>query len=592
VRNVHPQKQIVTDPASMNRRDQVYAEQVRILYRHVPVAFPINAAIGVMVSIMVWGFVPPVSIFAWLACVLAAVALRFALWYFYRRAAPSPPQARRWGRRLIFAMLCSGVAWGSASVVLFAPDAVPQQLGVLVTVVGLAAGVMLSTACYVPVFYAFLIPSLLPFSVVFFIQGTPFFAVIAGLIVIGTVGMMLVARESYRMIRELVTLRLELVVQKEAAERANIAKSKFLAAASHDLRQPLHALALFVSTFDERIHDAVERVTFSNIKRSIAALDGLFNALLDISKLDAGVIQPDFQNLSIKPLLERLEVEYAPQAKAKSLGWRAAGRDVVVYSDPVLLETILRNLISNAIRYTDKGEVAVDCRREDGRICIAVVDTGIGIPQEQQHEIFREFHQLGNPERDRTKGLGLGLAIVDRLAKLLDHGISVDSSPGKGSRFSVELSPGDPAALSFPASPAPEETPGNLAGIVVVVIDDEADIREAMQQVLEGWGCKAVVAASDQEAEGKLSELSRTPDVIIADYRLRDNRTGVQAIERLRAQFGRDIPGVIVSGDIAPERLQEAQASGHTLLHKPVAPAKLRAFIWHAKRGKTRQARV
>jgi CheY-like chemotaxis protein len=255
-----------------------------------------------------------------------------------------------------------------------------------------------------------------------------------------------------------------------------------------------------------------------------------------------------------------------------------------VHSDPALLERILRNLISNAIRYTADGVVQVACVPVEQELRIDVLDTGIGIPLEQQREIFKEFYQLDNPERDRNKGLGLGLAIVDRLSVLLEHPVEVQSTPGKGSRFSVWVPRGDPERVIAAVPPPVVSRP--LAGLRVIVVDDEIAAREGMATVLEGWGCVVTLAGSEDEAAATAWASGTVPDAIIADYRLRDARTGVQAIERLQREFSRRIPALIVTGDTAAERLLEAKASGHQLVHKPVQPAMLRAFLQKACIGK------
>ena len=247
----------------------------------------------------------------------------------------------------------------------------------------------------------------------------------------------------------------------------------------------------------------------------------------------------------------------------------------------MLLETLLRNLISNALRYTHSGGIQVLCTNHNSDISIAIVDSGVGIPADQQQDIFREFYQLENPERDRSKGLGLGLAIVDRLATLLRHRITLDSAPGQGSRFSVTLPSGDAAAVVRVAT---ESSQHDVSGLRIMVIDDEADVRIGMQAVLDAWGCHTIVAGSEEEAIEKTKHIKFLPQVIIVDHRLRNDQTGTQAIARLRHEWGADIPALIVTGDTAPDRLLEAQASGHTLMHKPLQPGKLRAYLRRVQR--------
>jgi len=376
-------------------------------------------------------------------------------------------------------------------------------------------------------------------------------------------------RESYASLEQKVAERTHELVE------ATRAKSRFLAAASHDLRQPLHALGLFIAALNEP-GSPMDPGLVKNINRSLHALEGLFNALLDISKLDAGVVEPEIRDVALTPLLDRLSSDYEPQAEAKGLAWRYRAAHAVVRTDTVLLETVLRNLISNAIRYTHQGEVRLTCESTDGCVQIEVADTGVGIPPEKQQEVFREFVQLHNPERDRTKGLGLGLAIVDRLTKLLDHPLQMATAPGHGSTFALELPCGDERLAQAAAeidgdASLPEESP-----LRVLVIEDGIDAREALVTLLKNWGHEVMAVASPDEVA---SIPGPAPDAIITDYRLREETTGSEAIHRIRRMWGRDIPALIVTGDTAPERLLQAQQSGFALLHKPVSPGKLRAFL-------------
>jgi signal transduction histidine kinase/CheY-like chemotaxis protein len=383
--------------------------------------------------------------------------------------------------------------------------------------------------------------------------------------------------------RNEVRLRLALQSEKARAEEANIAKSRFLAAASHDLRQPLHALALFVEALKAAAPQAQAQALVDNIERSVGALDDLFNALLDISKLDAGTVVPRPEHFSLAPLLARLDSEFAPLARIRRLDWRCDPNDAWVYTDPVLLDTILRNLLSNAIRYTAHGSVRVQSEVGAGRLRLAVRDTGIGIPTAQQREIFREFRQLHNPERDRSKGLGLGLAIVERLTHLLDIGLQLDSIPGRGSSFILDITLGDSRLRQTSARQIPNVD--CLRGKVVAVIDDEADIRAGMNALLTSWGCIPLLGESGADVLAQQVADGISIDLIIVDFRLRDDRTGSGEIAMLRAACGPAIPAMIITGDTAPERLREADAAGFLLLHKPVRPNKLRAALQQLLRG-------
>lgn len=359
---------------------------------------------------------------------------------------------------------------------------------------------------------------------------------------------------------------------------ANQAKTRFLAAASHDLRQPMHALGMFISQLRDMISFPEARKIVDHAELSVAAMESLLNALLDISKLDAGILTPKFEDFPIAILLDRMENSFGPSAREKGLNFRVMPCSAWVHSDPVLLERILMNLVSNAMRYTERGGIVIGCRRRGEHLRIEVWDSGSGIPKDKQREIFQEFFQLANPERDRTKGLGLGLAIVERLARLLNHRLNVKSMPGKGSVFTIEA-PRVEGSSATDAGPAMPAAPSALDNVFVLVVDDEAMVREGMRGLLASWGCHVLTAASGEEALARLEEHERMPDLIISDYRLPDNETGIEAIQRIQASLPVEIPAVLISGDTAPERLAEAKASGYHLLHKPVQPARLRTLL-------------
>jgi signal transduction histidine kinase len=362
----------------------------------------------------------------------------------------------------------------------------------------------------------------------------------------------------------------------EQLEEANLAKSRFLAVASHDLRQPLHALNLFVAQLRSEKDPAEKGRITARIEAAIAGMNELFNALLDMSKLDAGVLAPNISEFPIDQLLRRIEMTFATAACEKGLRLRVVSSSSWVRSDFILLERILLNLAANAVRYTAAGGIVIGCRRGADQLRIEVCDSGIGIPQEQQRDIFGEFQQLSTPGRDQYGGLGLGLSIVDRLCRLLDHSIALTSILGKGSRFVIEVPVTAPSTLG---APLPQAFVDRAAGKSVVVIDDDILVLDGMRGVLKGWGYSVVTAPSDALALTALSKCKNAPDIIISDYRLSNGKTGFDVIERIRRAFGATIPAFLVSGDTSPERLREARASGYYLLHKPVLPITLRSVM-------------
>jgi signal transduction histidine kinase/CheY-like chemotaxis protein len=362
-------------------------------------------------------------------------------------------------------------------------------------------------------------------------------------------------------------------------EVANRHKSHLIASASHDLRQPLHALNLFVARLRDE-PDAAERGRLvGRIDAAVGSMNELFGSLLDMTRLDAGIVEPSPSRIPVQRLLDRIETTFGEAARRKGLGLRLVPSRAWVASDPILLERILLNLVANAVRYTERGGVVVGCRHRGAMLRIDVCDTGPGIPADQRQRIFAEFYQLERSGAAQREGLGLGLAIVDRLCHLLGHRVEVGSHLGRGSRFSVtvplavrpEAESGEPA----PAPPLIDPARGKR----IVVIDDDALVRDGMRGILQGWGCEVETAASGAAALARLAADGARPDLIISDSRLADGEAGVDAIERLRAAAGVPIPALVITGDTAPERLREASAAGFPLLHKPVSPMALRTTL-------------
>ncbi|NVK19133.1 MAG: PAS-domain containing protein [Methylocystaceae bacterium] len=368
------------------------------------------------------------------------------------------------------------------------------------------------------------------------------------------------------------------------SENANKAKSKFLAAASHDLRQPLHAIGMFLSALEERrSKDQSDEALgdlriINNISDSLEALRSLLNALLDISKLDAGVMKAEPTTIKLRPLFDRLVKQYEARAHEKGLVLKSFCPNLAVKSDPVLLERVLSNLLSNAVRYTVDGGVLIGARKRGDFVQLQVTDTGVGIPEERQKDIFIEFHQLENPARDRRRGLGLGLAIVERVLALLEHDLTLKSVVGKGSTFSLLLPSDSYVEVIEDEKPIEVALSGGDVPLIMI-IDDEPDILEGMEQLIKGWKYDAVSALSSEGALEMLKDMDKLPDLILADYRLNEDLTGADCIRLIHDTVGQKIPSAIITGDTAPDRIQEAKSSGFILLHKPLRPAKLRQLI-------------
>ncbi len=380
----------------------------------------------------------------------------------------------------------------------------------------------------------------------------------------------------------------EIIAAQEAAERANKANSAFLAAASHDLRQPVQALSLLNGALRRTVKDDRALEMIEHQENSLTAMTNLLNSLLDISRLDAGAITPEFEEFPMQRLIDRLSAEFARQAQHKGLEFKSGTCDAVVRSDPNLLSEIIQNLVSNAVRYTDKGKVTISCVEENGQCCVEVTDTGIGIEADQLEEIFREFHQCKS--RGAAKeGFGLGLAIVRRLADLLEHAVGVVSHPAKGSKFSVSV---PITALTNEASSADEDVvhQQERASGLVILIEDDVNVANAWGMLLEAEGYMVAMAASAKEARALVNHLDVQPTLLISDFHLLDGSTGVEAVTDIRDYYDANIPAFIVSGDTSKVVKEARPVENSTLMSKPVSTARLLAAAAIATRtGKVPQ---
>ncbi|MDN5753447.1 MAG: ATP-binding protein, partial [Nitrosospira sp.] len=378
-------------------------------------------------------------------------------------------------------------------------------------------------------------------------------------------------RQVFRVFKESLDIRLrhvalskELQAALKEAESANRAKTRFLASASHDLRQPIHTLSLFSAALSTREMDTECREIVDGMDTALNTLAVQLDTLLDISRLDAGVIVPELASCDLRPMLERLQQEYAPVCEDKGLDLKLQACEAAcTRTDPALLDRILRNLLSNAVRYTVSGTIRISLRSASEMHMLAISDTGKGIPQAEQERIFEEFYQLDNPERDRTKGLGLGLPIVRRLSRMLSIGLDMTSTPGKGTTFELRLPAVENAPLGGKEAYAATDAPV-VAGKNVLVIDDEIGIRRGMKTFLQDLGYSVSLADSTEQAVKLASR--EPPEIVLADLRLRGSDNGIQSIQSIRALQ----PGaraVLISGDTAPERLREAHDAGIELLH-------------------------
>jgi Na+/proline symporter/CheY-like chemotaxis protein len=383
---------------------------------------------------------------------------------------------------------------------------------------------------------------------------------------------------------ELMRLNAELERAKAEADDANVSKTRFVAAASHDILQPLNAARLYVTSLIERQRSGEDADLVQNIDASLDAVEEIFTALLDISRLDTGAMKPEMADFRIDELLQRLEVEFAPLAREKGLALAFMPSSLTVHSDRRLLRRLLQNLVSNAIKYTPAGAVLVGCRRSGKYLRIDVYDTGIGIPRAKLRAVFKEFHRLDQGARV-ARGVGLGLSIVERIGRVLGCEVAVKSGVGRGSRFSVEVPRATDGAKAPTIAAVPKLHAGRLTGMVVLCIDNDRAILDGMETLLGGWGCRVLKAAGLAEALAAMDAADLQPDGLLVDYHL-DGSNGLVAIAELRRRIGRHLGAILITADRSPRVRADTQAEGAHFLNKPIKPASLRALMtqWRVQR--------
>ena len=563
-------------------RDEVLREQVALLRHNFPMTLVASLATALGTLWIMASVAESQVVGIWLATHALVVA---AVYLTVRSIAPFTDPAREAARKLIVCMAAMGLSWGSLGYVVMywgTPASVIYAIGIISTVSSGALG--LGAPLY-RAYVAYLTCAIGGVMMATVVAGGPVMwpALLLTCVYYALTGMQ--ARTADRATRRSIALKLEndrLVSQlreesqralaaQEAAEQADRGKSRFLAAASHDLRQPLHAMGLFLESLQRSPLNDHQRTVLSHAHAASGAAAEMLTTLLDYSRLEAGVVKVRPDAFAVQPLLTALEQEFGAQADTAGLVYRTRETSAAAYADRSLVGLVMHNFISNALRYTSQGGVLIACRARGKRLALEVWDTGPGIPRSEWDNIFKEFHQLGNPERDRRKGLGLGLAIVRRLAHEMHTSVEVLSRPGQGSVFRLWLDCWQ-GALEDDATAAPELE--SLEGLQVLAIDDDEAVRVGMQSLLQSWGCLCITAESSADAIDCLQDI--TPDLIITDFRLRHEETGKQVLQALRAYLGAPVPAIIMTGDTSPQRLRDAQSTSALLLHKPVSTGQLR----------------
>lgn len=537
-------------------------------------------------SIIAWfasAYLPSV---VWISWYLLALSVLLIRWLVYRRL-PNMIQVPMRKRIRIVMLLngAHGIIYG-LSLVAFPYFAEIERSIHTILLMTMCVGSVSTTAGYRPILYVFLAPIILPMSAMWAVSpahsGSGIPEYLAALLTIMFGGLLLgMASDAFKVFRESFEIRLQQVklneqlqVAVKEAETASRAKTRFLASASHDLRQPIHTLSLFGAALKMQPLNAASMEITEHMNTTLQVLASQLDTLLDISKLDANMVEISKAPFDISALLQRLAQEMKGLAGEEGLEFHldCPGR-YFVDTDKGKIEQVLRNLITNAVKYTQNGEVRVVAREHDGCIQITVIDSGCGISVDELKHIFEEFYQASNQERDRSKGFGLGLSIVKRLVGLLGIDLNVKSEPGVGSQFSLEI----PLISERPVPAKVKETREfDWTGLSVLVVDDEESVRLGMQTLLESLGCQ--VSTSESIASSLQVVQQQTPDIAMVDFRLRNAETGIELIQALR-EIVPDLPSFLISGDTAPGRLLEAREAGLKLLHKPVLPDVLKQAV-------------
>ena len=577
--------------------DPIRAECIRTLFQQIPNSFAAAGVVTVYVVATAAPFTAWPWIGAWLGVQLSTQAFRLWLVARYRRSLAKTGSAglETAARLNSLYMFIAGLVWGSTA---FFFMRLGQPITVALTLCGLygIAGGSVPGNAYNPsglfafvgaIFGMVMLKMLLVGQYEYIVLGLASIGYALILVMFCRVqhrelrGGFAIRFENRRLMAELEIEKAEAEAARARAEKANLAKSQLLAAASHDLRQPLHALSLFSGSLQSLALDDEAKGVAARIQSNVTAMERLFNGLLDISRLEAGVVESYREAVSVQDLFDRLASYFDPVAEQQGLDLRFRDTDLWTLSDPALTEQICVNLLTNALRYTRQGGILVAARRRGDRVRLDVIDTGIGIASEDRARIFEEFVQVGNPERDRSKGLGLGLAIAQRLARLLVSDVELASRPGRGSRFSLTL------PLAAEAPPEGRIAPPELDLIQhlnVLLIDDDAMVRESTGLLLGQWGAVVTVAKDLASAEGLIQARDAMGaerfEVALVDYRLGD-LDGLTVIERLRDNPDGPRALCLVTGDMSPELLLAANAAAVPIIHKPLHPARLRALLNH-----------
>jgi len=568
---------------------RVLRERVAMLYSTIRMATLGDALLAQSFGVAMYWQTRRWEVLAWMLLHLYNTA-RLPLLTARSRDPRADERARHWARIYCRELRLNSLTWGLAPL-LFLPDSLPLLTLMMVVILGLCAAGVSAVAPLRRATWNYLVPMLGCLALALLIRPSMIHAFLAlcCLIFLGSVlhfaqAQSAMIEQSLRSRFEKEALAEQLAAQMRATEAASQQKTRFLASASHDLRQPLHAIALLSAALRRQLEGHESESTAVHLVQAVGTLSHSLDTMLDVSRLDAGVVATERCAVALQELFQSLNAGFVNAASEKDISLRVRATTLWVHSDPQLLRRLLSNLIDNAIKYTHKGGVLVLARKRQGGVCIEVHDTGIGIAPEQQTRVYEEFYQVDNPARDRKLGLGIGLSIVARLSSLLGHPLDLTSTPGRGTRFRLHLPLAQAAPLPRPPLEAlPDEAPLPRR---VLVLDDEPEVRFAMGQLLQTHGITAEASANEAEAEAALqaAHARREPfELLICDYRLAHGVDGLRVGQALTQRFA-PMRLLLITGDTAPERLQAVRASGVPVLFKPVDSEQLLGAIAQVSR--------
>lgn len=561
-------------------------EQVDYVFKQLKITGWPHAFAVLITTIAIWNYEKSYLIIVWFICIQGAHFCRVlfldSTWETYRK---NTVDYRRVSQFLCAGMFFTGMLW-SAIPLLFMNDPHSEMfIFISISLAGLVAATLPALAAYLPSYLCFVGPVLLSLTYRYYDVGLEASAMLTLLFFSAVIGISytinaIITRSITIDFKNVVLLR-EVTRAKEVAEEANQAKSRFLAAASHDLRQPLQALGLILESMRVRTLSSdtpCEKDMALLVERGLESHDSmsaLFNSLLELSRFESHELEVSRVDFSLTEMIESIVNEFEPSSKAKGLVLSMRGDSVVTNTDPVLFGRVVRNLLSNAIKFTEKGSVTVGIEVLGKDLLLSVVDTGVGIPAQEQDKVFDEYHQVSNEARRRHEGIGLGLSVVKKMCELLELPIMLESTVGKGTTFSIRL----PVGSNENVSPKISGFVQSMDQYHVLIIDDDPMILSAISTLMSDWGCPCVLAGSINDALERLQRTEFIPDLILTDFRLGEGVTGIDAIGAVRTMLESDIPALIMSGDTDPQLVKQIREKKFYLIQKPVKPLHLQKVM-------------